>query len=97
MTVWSFANIALSAVVFAILFFKLMAHFDQFNSAERIGMGLLGAAMIMNIGPLLMIHGGPFHCHEATPFDDWGSTMLRLGCAIYFVGRMIRHIQWGRR
>lgn len=75
-------NVVCSLIVFGIVAFKLIWRSDRFTWVESLGMGLLAAGCIMTIGPLT---------HKPSPFDDWSIALFRIGCAVYFVGRLTRH------
>ncbi len=83
MSAWAIVNAVLSSVVFGIVAFKLAVWHDRFNAMERFGMGLLGAGCLLTLGPILS--DGP------TPFEDWSGSLLRVGCTLYFIGRILRH------
>lgn len=87
MNLWTILNIISGIVVALILSYKLILHSERFTLIERLGMALIGAAMILNLGPLAATTA--LHCRMPTPFDDWGGTLLRAGCAVYFIGRML--------
>lgn len=86
--IWIAINVALSSVVGGIVAVKLALWHARFNLVERVGMGLLGAGCVMTIGPILAPH---------SPFENWAGSLFRLGCAIYFCGRMLRHRMEARR
>lgn len=75
-------NVFSSLAVFVIVAFKLIWKPRAFTWVESLGMGLLGAGCIMTIGPLTF---------KPSPFDDWSITLFRVGCAVYFIGRLTRH------
>jgi hypothetical protein len=75
-------NVACSLIVFCIASYKLIWRPRAFTWVERIGLGLLAAGCIMTIGPLT---------HKPSPFDDWSIALFRIGCAVYFIGRLTRH------
>jgi len=79
---WIIINVALSSIVGLIVAVKLGLWHERFNQWERVGLGLLGAGCLMTIGPIMTI---------GSPFDNWSGSLLRLGLAIYFAGRMLRH------
>lgn len=79
---WASFNAFCSIIVAIILTFDLGYMHEKFTPIERVGMGILGGSMVLSIGPLWVSN---------SPFEDWSSGLLRLGCAIYFVGRMTRH------
>lgn len=89
MTPWIIINAVASVIVTAIIVYKMGWLHSKFNSAEMVGMGLIGAAVVLNIGPILA-RGFAFGATLDTPFDDWASTMLRVGMAFYFLGRISR-------
>lgn len=82
-------NSACSIIVAAIVTYKLATMSERLTLAERIGLGLMGAGMILNIAPI-MRDGTPFSYLGDTPFDDWGSTILRIGIMSYLFGRISR-------
>lgn len=75
-------NVFTSIAVFGIVFYKLIRKPKAFTWVESLGMGLLGAGCIMTIGPLTF---------KPSPYDDWTIALFRIGCAVYFVGRLTRH------
>lgn len=87
MSPWTILNIISGIIVALVLSYKLILYSHRFTLIERLGMALIGAAMILNLGPLAATTA--FHCRMPTPFDDWGGTLLRIGCAVYFIGRML--------
>jgi hypothetical protein len=89
MTPWIIINAVASVIVTAIVVYKMAWLHSKFNTTEMLGMGLLGAAVVLNIGPILA-RGFAFGATLDTPFDDWASTMLRVGLAFYFLGRISR-------
>lgn len=76
-------NVFCGALVVAIILVKLLRWGAHFNAAERLGMALIGSAMVLTM-PLLFPHPA------VTPFDGWSASVLRLGCMIYFLGRLHR-------
>ncbi len=75
-------NIVSGIIVAGFVSYLLGAYGHRFNWLERIGSSLVGAAMILSIGPLLTrgVTGG------SSPYDDWSGTLLRVGLATFFVG-----------
>lgn len=97
MMFWTISSAIAGIVAAGIISFKLIVWPDKFNWLERFGMGMIGAGMVLTIAPLFAYAQG--HGAVATPFDDWGSAWLRIGCCLYFVGRMMRHrmANWAQR
>jgi hypothetical protein len=87
--IWAFINIATSVIVALIVAYKLIFMSMKLRLAERVGLGLLGAGMVLNIAPIIGT-GTPFNMITDTPFDDWGSTLLRIGLMLYLYGRISR-------
>ncbi|MEA3044583.1 MAG: hypothetical protein QOH47_2421 [Sphingomonadales bacterium] len=83
MTAWPIINMASGLLAATILAYMLARKPERFTVVERVGMGAVGAGCILTIGPIMSV--------APTPFEDWSGTLLRLGCAVYFVGRMSRH------
>lgn len=83
MTAWPIINMTSSLIVAAIVAYKLGWKPDRFSFMERGGMSLVGAGCILTIGPILYV--------EPTPYEDWSGTLLRIGCAVYFLGRLLKH------
>lgn len=79
---WQILNAGCGLVAAGIITFKLATRAHKFIRSELIGMGLIGSGMVLTIGPIWSPN---------TPFDDWSTTLLRVGCCIYFIGRMMRH------
>jgi len=75
-------NVVASFTVFCIVSFKLVWKPKAFTWVESLGMGLLAAGCVMTIGPITF---------KPSPFDDWSIALFRIGCAVYFVGRLTRH------
>jgi len=80
---WPILNMLCSLTVAVIIGYKLFCRPQAFTLMERIGMGVLGAGMILTVGPIMST--------TPTPFEDWSGTLLRLGCAVYFLGRLMKH------
>lgn len=76
-------NVLACIIIFVIVSWKLVFKGDHFTPFENVGMGLTAAGAIMTIGPITYEHG--------TPFDMWAGVLMRIGVALYFVGRMTRH------
>ncbi len=91
MTFWTLLNATLGAAVAFMLAYKLFMHSEWTACAERIGMALIGAALILNIGPILARAGMPYGIGPQTPFDDWASALLRIGLVTYFGARTLKH------
>lgn len=81
--VWHLLNMLAGVVVACIVVYTLTAKAWKYTQMERFGAGLVGSGCVLTIGPIMW--PGP------TPFDDWGGTLLRVGCAVYFLGRLFRH------
>lgn len=81
--IWPVINVICGLIVAAILTYKLTALVDRFTATDRAGMALIGAGMILTIGPILS--------SAPTPYEDWSGTLIRVGCVVYFGGRMLRH------
>jgi hypothetical protein len=75
-------NVLASMIVFAIVSWKLIAQPQKFTWIERVGMGLTAAGCILTIGPVTF---------KPSPYDDWSGVLMRVGMALYFIGRMTRH------
>lgn len=80
----------LSFVVAAILAWKLILFHEQFRFYERLGMGMVGGAMILRIGPIVLTP-------EQTPFNDWGTTVMTAGLVLMLGGRLVRLIRHARK
>lgn len=89
---WVIINTVTSIGVVLILIYKLSRLAVTFSWIERIGMGMLGAALTMNIAPIVA-NGSVYNCPVSTPFDNWAAFLLRIGLATYFTGRMMRHFK----
>lgn len=83
MMFWPVLNMVASLIVAGIVAFKLARKPGNFTPMERFGMAMVGAGSLLTIGPIMSA--------APTPFEDWSGTLLRLGCAVYFVGRLLRH------
>lgn len=75
-------NVIASLTVFGIIVYKLWTKPEAFTWVECLGMGALAAGCVMTIGPITF---------KPSPFDDWAAMLMRVGAAIYFVGRLTRH------
>jgi hypothetical protein len=89
MTPWVIINAFASIIVTVIVVYKMAWLHSKFIATEMLGMGMIGAAVVLNIGPIVA-RGFAFGATLDTPFDDWASTMLRVGLAFYFYGRISR-------
>ena len=91
MIFWTIVNCTFSAVVAAMITYNLVHNADRISCPQRVGMALIAAAVVMNIGPIIAHNGTPFGLAPSTPFDDWVSTLLRIGLVIYFGARVAAH------
>lgn len=91
MSVWALINAVSGALAAAIVAYELAWLANKFTPAERVGMGLVGAGMILTIGPILSV--------APTPYEDWSGTLIRIGIAVYSIGRLTRHRynNWAQR
>lgn len=89
MSPWITLNALCSIVVAALLSYQLILYGDRFTAIERYGLSIIAASMIINLGPALAVTNNIFHCRNPTPFDDWGGTLLRIGCVTYFGGLLL--------
>lgn len=80
---WPILNIIFGLVVAGIITYRLGWTYKTLTQMERSGMGFIGAAMFLNIAPLIS--------SNPTPYEDWGGTLLRLGCTLFFFGQLLRH------
>lgn len=80
---WPVINVIAGAICTAIIIYKLSVKLDRFTRMEQVGMGMTAAGMVLTVGPLI--------AHDPTPYDDWSGTLLRVGIAVYFIGRQLRH------
>lgn len=85
---WVFAalNIGTSLIVALVVAFLMGAMGHKFTALARISMSLIGAGMLLSIGPILMRPN-----HGVSPFDDWSLTITRLGLMGAFADRLCRH------
>lgn len=83
MSAWAILNTLFGAVAAAIAAYEMAWLADKFTPAERYGMGLIGAGMILTIAPILW--------DTPTPFEDWSGALIRVGFAVYSIGRITRH------
>jgi hypothetical protein len=86
---WPILNSLAGLIVAIIIAIKLASWPANFNAAERYGMGMIGGGSLLSIPPMIAFSNPEWF--GATPFDDWSSALLRIGCCIYFIGRMMRH------
>ena len=91
MIFWTIVNCTFSAVVAAMITYNLAHNADRISCPQRIGMAIIAAAMVMKIGPIIAHNGVPYGMEPNTPFDDWVSTLLRIGLVIYFGARVAAH------
>lgn len=90
---WTIANVASSLIVAMIVAFKLGGYSDSFNWGERWGMMAIATGMLLRIAPIV----SKGLALGASPFDDWSTTLLQLGLALYFGARLWRvHRHWYR-
>lgn len=85
---WIIINVVTSVLVAMIVVFKITAFHDHFTLAERVGMGMIGAAVLMRCGPIIATK----LLASPSPFDDWSTTLLNVGLAVYFIARLLRRL-----
>lgn len=83
MSAWAIINATSGLLAAMIVAYEMAWLPDKFTPAERGGMGLIGAGMILTIAPILS--------EAPTPYEDWSGTLIRVGFAVYSIGRMTRH------
>lgn len=83
---WAVINIFAGMVVACLVSYLLGAHGQRFNVIERVGLGLMGGGSVLTIGPILT----RAVIIDASPYDDWSGTLLRIGCAVVLLGVMGR-------
>lgn len=89
MTSWALINCILSIIVAVVITYDMTRNVAVISCPQRIGMGLISAAVVMNIGPIMARDGTPFGMGPSTPYDDWASMLLRIGMIVYFGARTI--------
>lgn len=90
--IWAIINIALSISAACVGVYMLAAYSDEIGALERIGISGMCAGCLMTVGPIFMKN----IMASASPFDDWSASLMRVGCAIAFIGWMWRkdHARW---
>ena len=83
---WPVLNVLAGLVVAAIVVYKLTVLVDKFTPLERFGLGGIGGSVVLTMAPVMSVY--------PTPYEDWSGTLLRVGCAVYFIGRVTRHRYW---
>lgn len=82
MTLWlaihTFARLAIMAI-FAV---GLVVFYDQFNKAERIGLGVAGGSSLMVIPAIWRFEGNPF--------EAWAGAAFAVGILIFCAARFYR-------
>ena len=77
---WSnYANVALSAMLGAVITYQLLCSSERMNFGQRLGLALWGAAVVLSIAPQLDVQ------HKITPFSNWYQCLWRIG-GLLFVG-----------
>jgi cbb3-type cytochrome oxidase subunit 3 len=82
---WIIFNSILSVLAAVFVTYKLVFFGDMLNAPERLGMGLMGSAMILTMAILWDYE------RLGTPFDGWATALFRLGLLLYLAGRLSRH------
>lgn len=83
---WVVINVCTALVVAIVLAYMLAAYSDEISRAERLGLGITGAGMLLRIGPIVARN----IMATDSPFDDWSVSFLHLGMAIYVLGWLWR-------
>lgn len=81
MNVWAILNALFGIIACVIVTLPLVIWHDRLSSLERIGMGLITAGLLMTVAPTLW--------DDPTPYEEWAGALLRIGLALYFIGRML--------
>jgi hypothetical protein len=76
-------NVAILCIVGSIAGYHLLTCPEEFNDAERLGVGLFVAGMIMSTPAVWLDH---------TPFDDWSLNVGRAGASLFFYAVVRRRI-----
>jgi hypothetical protein len=83
---WVILNVATAVMVATVLAYMLARYSDDISRAERLGLGMAGAGMLLRIGPIIARN----ILAENSPFDDWSVTFLHVGMAVYVIGWLWR-------
>lgn len=72
MTPWVGMNIASALTVAAMAAFLMASFHDLFTRMERAALAMLGAAMILRLGPMIAKNV----LETTSPYDDWSVSLL---------------------
>lgn len=77
-------NAVLRLILLGMVVMILIQRHEAFSRLERGGLGLMGGSAFMTIPVVLDINA------SGTPFDDWATCLLPLGCVVFIAGRWLR-------
>lgn len=91
MSIWAILNALSGVIAAAVVTFEMGWRGYKFTPAERYGLGMIGGGMILTTAPILW--------STPTPFEDWSGALIRVGFAVYSIGRLTRHRynNWAQR
>lgn len=78
-------NMAVSIILTMMVSWALVRFGEGMIEVERLGLGLIGGSSFMTLAP---IYGSVYQIE--TPFDQWSGILLRVGCLIFAIGRVVR-------
>jgi hypothetical protein len=87
-------NIVLRSIFLLCMIYGLLRFGKTLTIGQRAGMGFAGGAALMTIPSTWTYH---FNRPETTPFDGWATSILMLGCIVFFMATMRRHQMHARR
>lgn len=80
-------NIVLRAIFMLCMIHGLVRFGPRLDIWQRAGMGFAGGAALMTIPSTWAYH---FNRAETTPFDGWATSILMLGCIVFFMATIHR-------
>jgi len=84
MTTWDYLNAPLNFIGAVLIIYELLSFGDRLILSERLGMGLVGASMFLNVARIVEMR-------YTTPFEGWSSSLFAVGITLYIGGRLVRH------
>lgn len=89
---WVIFNVATAVIVAMTIVFMIARFGDEISKPERIGLCIVGAGMLLRIGPLIARNV----LSQNSPFDDWSSSLMQIGMTAYILGWLWRKEGWHR-
>lgn len=81
-------NLGLRSIFMLCMIYGLIRLGAGLNLLQRAGMGFAGGAALMTIPPAWAYY---FTSNDATPFDGWSTSILMIGCIMFFLATMRRY------